>query len=295
MKMQNCFFIVSIFCICSSLLAQGVAEEDIIKKKTEAYVEAYNRQDSKTVGSFWAEDGEYTNPESGDVIQGRTAIVKSFDEFFKNGGQTELKVTPKTITFPSNSEAVETGIFTIKRPGEAPQESAFKAFFEKQNNEWVIGEIRNIDIAAVPNNYQHLKKLEWLIGNWIDEDEDVEINSSYKWNDSKNFIIGDFSVTTEGQLELSGKTVIGWDPIKESIRSWVFDSDGGFGEADWSKKGNSWISETSQTLADGSRASAINVYTPIDANSYTWESTGREVGGKILPNIDSVTINRKKG
>lgn len=294
MKIQNCFSAVPIFCICSTLLGQGIEEETLIKKRTEAYAEAYNRHDPKAIASFWAEDGEITNPESGDLIQGRAAIEKSFEKFFKDGGETKLEIKPGSITFPSKDLAIESGLFTIKRAGEAPQESAFRAYFEKKNNDWEIGEIRNVDIAAVPDNYQYLKQLEWLIGDWVDKDKDVEIESSHKWDDSKNFITGKFSVTTEGHLELKGTTIIGWDPIKKTIRSWIFDSDGGFGEAHWGRKGNSWISETAQTLADGNLASAINIYTPVDANRYTWESTGREVGGMILPNIEPITINRKK-
>lgn len=149
-------------------------------------------------------------------------------------------------------------------------------------------------IATLPNQYQHLKELEWLIGDWVDQDDDVEIQSIYRWDKLKNFIYQKFSIQAEGTSELEGSQVIGWDPIAKKIRSWIFDSDGGFGEATWIKKDKSWIVETSQTLADGSRASSISIYTPIDSDTYTWESTGREVGGKLLPNIDPIVVKKKK-
>lgn len=140
---------------------------------------------------------------------------------------------------------------------------------------------------------QHLKDLEWIIGAWIDEDPDVEINSIYRWNETKNFIVGDFSLSSAGKLELQGTQIIAWDHFKQKIRSWMFDSDGTFGEATWYKKGKSWVVENSQTLNDGSQASAINIYTPIDSNRYTWESEGREVGGILLPNIDPIIVKKK--
>jgi hypothetical protein len=34
--------------------------------------------------------------------------------------------------------------------------------------------------------------------------------------------------------------------------------------------------------------------TILDENSFSWEATGRAVDGEILPNIDPVTIIRKK-
>ena len=46
--------------------------------------------------------------------------------------------------------------------------------------------------------------------------------------------------------DLEGTQVIGWDPAAGTIRSWMFDSDGGFGEGTWSKKDNSWIVKFSQ-------------------------------------------------
>ncbi len=265
-------------------------EEDKINDKTKGYQEAFNKHDAKTLASFFAEEGIYTNPESGNPIQGKANIEQAFEDQFKGTGNAKIDVKVNTITFPSKENAIQVGTFLIKQPGQEPVESAFKAYFEKKDGKWLIVEIREIDIADAPNQYQHLKDLEWLVGNWIDADDDVEINSTFSWDKSKNFLYDNFSVVTEGTLELEGLQIIGWDPIEKKIRSWIFDSDGGFGDATWMKKDNHWVVETAQTLADGSRASSISVYTPIDANSYTWESTGREVGGKILPDIAPMKI-----
>ena len=73
----------------------------------------------------------------------------------------------------------------------------------------------------------------------------------------------------------------------------MFDSDGGFGEGTWSKKGNSWIVKFNQVLPDGRKASATNIYTLIDANTFTWKSIGRKVGDEFLPNVEEVKIVRK--
>lgn len=271
------------------------AQESIIQQKTESYVEAFNKRDAKKLASLWAEDGEYINPETGEIITGRDEIEKAFEERFQLLGSVQLEAKIKSITFPSEKEALEIGTLRASIPGKKPIESAFKVFFENQNGNWLISAIRLVDIEEAPNHFQHLKDLSWLIGDWIDEDEDVEIQSSYKWDSSKNFIYETFSVTTEGSLELEGTQIIGWDPVKKTIRSWLFDTDGTFGESIWVKKGNAWVIESAQTLADGRQASAIHVYTPIDQNSYTMESSGREVGSQLLPNIDPITIKRKNG
>ncbi len=153
--------------------------------------------------------------------------------------------------------------------------------------------VSSLSLAATP--YEHLKELEWMMGDWVDQDPNVEILLSNSWDKSKNYINGAFSLSTEGRLELSGTQIFVFDPINQKIRSWFFDSDGGFGEATWTKKEKSFIAEVVQTLANGSLASAINVYTPIDSDSYSWQSTGREVGGQILPDIEPIKIVKKKG
>ena len=65
--------------------------------------------------------------------------------------------------------------------------------------------------------------------------------------------------------DLEGTQVIGWDPAAGTIRSWMFDSDGGFGEGIWTKNDNTWIVKFSQVLPDGRKASATNIYTLVDA------------------------------
>ena len=93
--------------------------------------------------------------------------------------------------------------------------------------------------------------------------------------------------------DLEGTQIVGWDPAAGTIRSWMFDSDGGFGEGVWSKKGNSWIVKFSQVLPDGRKASATNIYTIVDDNTFTWKSVGREVDGEFLPNVDEFKMVRK--
>ncbi len=297
MNLRNYFPLVALLTLMalSACGEQEKNEKEAVRKSTLAYVTAYNQHDPKAIAAFWAEDAQLANPESGEVLTGRSAIEAAFQERFKAGEDTHLEVQIGSITFPSEGQAVETGTFSITRAGQEIQASAFKTFFEKQNQVWLIKQTRQVDTTSAPNQYQHLKELEWLIGQWVDQDEDVEIETSYKWDKAKNFIYQKFSVSIEEQAQQEGTQIIGWDPQAKQIRSWIFDSDGGFGEATWTKQEHSWVEETAYTLADGERASAVYIFTPIDSDSYTWESTGREVDGKQLPDIEPLTVKRKKG
>ena len=147
--------------------------------------------------------------------------------------------------------------------------------------------------AEDESHYEYLKDLEWLIGEWIDEDEGSSIKTVCAWTKNRNFITRTFSLSFEGEVVLEGTQVIGWDPERKRIRSWMFDSEGGFGDGLWLRKGNQWIVKSSQVLKGGKRASAINVMTLVDDKTLKWRSIGREIDGELLPNVPEVTIVRK--
>ena len=93
---------------------------------------------------------------------------------------------------------------------------------------------------------------------------------------------------------MEGAQFVGWDPVAGQIRSWTFDSEGGIGEGLWTQDGNRWLVKASFVLADGSRASALNVYTQVDDDTIRWQSTNREIAGELQPNIPEVTVVRQK-
>ena len=102
-----------------------------------------------------------------------------------------------------------------------------------------------------------------------------------------------FKISVPGEDDLEGTQVIGWDPAAGTIRSWMFDSDGGIGEGTWTKKDNHWIIKFKQVLPDGRKASATNIYTIIDTDKVTWQSIGREINGQYMPNVGPITVVRK--
>jgi hypothetical protein len=95
------------------------------------------------------------------------------------------------------------------------------------------------------------------------------------------------------QVDMAGIQIIGWDPIAKQIRSWVFDSDGGYAEGKWTRVGERWQIQQTGVLPSGSKTSAVNVMTPVDNDSFTWAAVSRELDGDLLPNVDEALIVRK--
>jgi hypothetical protein len=107
-----------------------------------------------------------------------------------------------------------------------------------------------------------------------------------------NFIKNTYMATKDGQSTMTGGQIIGWDPKLGRIVSWHFDAQGGFGHDVWIKDGSKWVIEATSVLRDGSEGTAVNIVTPIDTNSFTWQSVKRTLDGVSLPDIKPVKIVR---
>jgi hypothetical protein len=88
----------------------------------------------------------------------------------------------------------------------------------------------------------------------------------------------------EFKLQLNGRNAmnvsqrIGWDPVAKRIHSWVFDSEGGYGESAWTREGDAWIIKATGVRPDGTTASATNMLMPAGTDGYIWRSADRIVG-----------------
>jgi hypothetical protein len=138
-----------------------------------------------------------------------------------------------------------------------------------------------------------LEELAWMVGDWVDQDENSTIESSVNWTKNGKFLTRSFRVTSRTGQPHSGMQLIGWDPAEKTIRSWTYDAEGGFGEARWRRTGDRWTIRTKYTLPDGKLGSATNLIRPIDDDTYTWRSVNRVIGGALQPDIDEVTVVRK--
>ena len=138
----------------------------------------------------------------------------------------------------------------------------------------------------------HLTELGWMVGRWVDRGDEVTVTTHCEWTHGGKFLSRSFVIAAKEEPTLEGTQVIGWDPIAEEIRSWTFDSAGGFGSGRWVRDGNRWLVQKSFVLAGGERASAINVITFVNENTLRWQSTNREIAGEIQPSIPEVTVVR---
>lgn len=267
-------------------------ERAAIEKRVQSYVAAYNAKDLQALTSHWAPEGVYIDRTSGERIVGRAALEETFQATFQSQKNDHLDVNVQSIELVSPSVAMEQGTSTITSPDGAPAVSSYSTVHVKRNGQWLIDRISEHEIVPPPSHYEQLKELEWLIGDWTDQAGEGVVSSECHWARNDNFIIRSFTVSIAGDVDMAGMQIIGWDPAKRQIRSWTFDSDGGFNQGIWKKVGESWTMQTTATMPDGKLASSTSLLTPLDENSFTWQQVNRVVGGELLPNLEEIVIVR---
>ena len=272
---------------------QPAGDEATIRKTVDSYVAAFNKADAKALAEHWSESAVYTNRFTGEEAVGREAIAEQFAGIFKEKKDLKLDVSIESIRLLSPNVAVEHGTAKVVAPQAEPEEMNYTAIYVKRDDKWLLDRVTDGTDEAPPSHYEQLKTLEWMVGSWVDEDEQARIETECDWTKNRNFLRRSYSIVVGDRIEMSGLQVIGWDPAAKTIRSWTFDSDGGFAEATWTHKKDRWFIHNQGVLADGRKASAINVIKPVDANSFTWQTTERTAGGELLPNVDEVLIVRK--
>jgi hypothetical protein len=139
-----------------------------------------------------------------------------------------------------------------------------------------------------------LKDLDWLIGTWKMDTKDRDATTTYEWDDSKKFIRGKFSVQQNGKVTESGTQMIGKDNADGGIRSWVFQSDGGFGDGLWTRDGKKWMVDFEGSTADGKKLAATVVYVRVDADTFTWQSVQQTVDGQPIADSQPLRVTKQK-
>jgi uncharacterized protein (TIGR02246 family) len=269
-------------------------EEAALQKNAEAFIEAFHKGDAKALAAFWAPDGDYTD-QTGRHLKGREAIEKAFQSLFAENKGLKVRIDSHSLRFVTPEVAVEDGATdVIPADGGPPSRARYTAVHVKKDGRWLLSSVRDAPFAP-PTNYEHLRGLEWAIGDWAAENDKGEAEHlSLSWTDNQSFILGSFKASVKGVSVGSATHWVGWDPQAKRVRSWIFDATGGFGEGSWTKDGDKWVIKTTSVLQDGKKATATIVVARVDDDTLSLQSKDRTVDGKEVPDSKEFKLKRVK-
>jgi uncharacterized protein (TIGR02246 family) len=267
-------------------------DEKAIRAVDEAFVRDYNKGDAKALAALFTEDAEAIEAE-GDRCQGREQIEHLLARTFAASPGVKLALEIDSIRFLSPDVAREEGRSVATPARGTPLARVYTVLWVRRGDRWLISSVREEGDSDI-SPHERLKVLEGLIGEWIDEGADSVVRLDCRWSDDGNFLIRTFTVKREGRPVLGVTQRIGWDPVARHIRSWEFDSEGGFGEGRWSRDrdGLRWIIKHTGVLPEGTIASATNIMILERPDLMRWAATDRIVGEDTVPSEESYVLVR---
>lgn len=264
--------------------------EKAIRAFDDQFIRAYNSGDSKAVAALFSEDAEAIEPD-GARIEGRDAIERLFAETFAASPGVKITIEVESIRFLGADVAREEGRTLIDPPKAARVVRPYTALLVRRGGRWLLSSVQE-EADPMVRPHERLRELEWLVGDWVDESPESQVKVHCAWSENGNFLIRSFTVKRAGRPVMSVTQRIGWDPLMRRIRSWEFDSEGGFGEGTWSRDGDRWVVKHSGVRPEGIAASSTNIMIKERSDLVRWSTNDRVLGGEALPGSESFVMVR---
>jgi uncharacterized protein (TIGR02246 family) len=268
-------------------------EEDVLQKRAEAFVAAFNKGDAKSMGSFFTPNADIVDSE-GRQIKGREAITKEYAKYFAENKGARLRIHIHSVRVARPDLAFEDGQTEVMpADGGPPSTARYSVVYVKHDGEWYLESVREA-YAVPPTNAEHLEDLAFLVGSWEEDSEKGgATTASYSWGGQGNFLVNTFDLAMQDIPVASGIQWIGWDQAEKKIRAWAFFSNGGFAEAVWNKDSdNKFKIAVHATMRDGKKATATNIFTKIDSDHFSIQLVDRKINGKAIPDDKPTKMRR---
>jgi uncharacterized protein (TIGR02246 family) len=269
------------------------ADDEALLNMAVEFDKAYNARDAKSLAEMFSPDAQMIDAD-GTTVQGREDILKAFEDIFANEPEGLIETEVTDLRYLGPAVAIETGrTVLIPAPDQPAVVNEYTAVHMKsKEGKWLMTMARDTP-TEVNDQTENLIPLSFLIGDWVDESADAVVKTTYDWSDGDKFIVGKFSVQLQGEEAFSGTQRIGWDPLARKVRSWVFDSNGGFQEGLWTNVEDQWLVNYRGVSGEGEVTSGTSVMTMLDINRWSWQSRDRIVGNEVLEDTPEVLVVRK--
>ncbi len=265
--------------------------EDAIRDVLIAVEVAASESDPGKLSALWSEDACFID-ETGTETRGWKAIHQRFENAFKQrASQYALGMHPEKISFPADNIAIVVGTASRKNGDSDLPVTRFTMVLVKNKSAWYINQSTETKIESA-NSGQHLRDLDWLIGEWKVDKAEGTVKFNVDWAPGRNFILSKCTIENANSAAQVDSQVIGWDPRSNSIVSWHFDNNGGFAYGKWSNQAKQWTVQVAGVGSDGTDIRATNLFTLKDANEFSWRSVDRSNDGKMVPDTEALTVQK---
>jgi uncharacterized protein (TIGR02246 family) len=260
-----------------------------IRKMLADYCEAFNKGDVQAIVGYWAPDAEYTG-ENGEETKGRVAITEMFRKFLADHKGAKMKLDVKSMRFIRSDVALGEGMSEVTTT-EGVDKGRFSAAWVKADGKWMLTSAR--DLPGEGDAASPLQGLNWLVGQWQSEGNRVPVSLTCRPTLGKAYLQADFNIHRPDG-DMSVMYLLGFDPDTDQVKSWTFDSMGGYGEAFWTRDGNQWTGRAVGVLPDGGSGSTTYVIKFVDDDTFVLHMRDRQVAGQPLADSETKYVRKAK-
>lgn len=272
-------------------LAQEDAAQAAVRKRAEQLVSAFNAGKTDEVAALFMPRGELID-EAGTVYQGTQEIKGLLNAFFKEFPGVKLSLNVESVRLVG-PVAIDEGTRTMTTAdGKVRSQFRYIAVWTNVEKDWKLASFRDFSDDPAPTPHDNLEPLAWLVGDWVNEGTDADVAISYRWSDDGNYLLGEFDIQPVDGPQRKSSQRIGWDPTTGSIRSWIFDADGGFAEGKWAIVEDGIVAKSESVNSDGTTSTATMTITPTDNDHFSIAGTERIVAGAREPDFE-ITVSRR--
>jgi uncharacterized protein (TIGR02246 family) len=254
-------------------------------------VQGFNAGKADQVAALFLPKGELID-EVGTVYQGQQEIQNLLTAFFQQFPGAKLTLAIESIRLVG-PVAIDEGTRTMTT-ADGAEKSKFRyiAIWAKTDRGWQLASFRDFAENPLPTANEYLQPLAWMVGDWVNEGADGKVAITYRWSEDKNYLLGEFQMNSTAGTSRKSSQRIGWDPSVGRIRSWLFDSDGGFAEGVWTPVDDGIVVKSASVNPDGASSTATLNITIEDEDHFTIAGTDRVVGGSLDEDFE-ITVTRR--
>lgn len=260
---------------------------------TQAYQEAFNAGSADKLAALHTKDAEWIDGD-GNRLLGRDAIRTALSEAFTATPGRTIEFAVEKVRPLGDDVILESGSAAVTAPDGERSVSSYTTVYAKDGDEWRIAQVTETAADVTSTPAAQLSGLRWLEGTWQGENSRRPVTLKIAEAQNGNFLTINYAFGEDGN-EGTSTEVVGYDAAQDSVRSWTFDSAGGFSEASWQPDGGNWLLVSKSVNPDGTRASSqLEIRPGADGKSFTVEGFNRESGGIPMPKLGPIKFTAVK-
>jgi uncharacterized protein (TIGR02246 family) len=273
--------------------AQAADAEKEVRAEVDSYTAAFNQGDLDRLLAHFAADADFVD-DSGNQYKGKASLAPLFKRTLADLKGYKLTVAFTSLRLLRSDVALVDGKAVLTAPDGTADSGRFSAVWTKSGGKWLLSSVHDLPESppAAESATTQLQQLGWLVGEWTHEDAGFSVHVSGRWTLNKRFLLLEYTVKEKDSEDLIVDLYFGWDPLDGVIRSWFFDSMGGYGGGDWAREGDTWTANWRGVLAERQSASSVTSIKYLDTNGFVFRSVDREIDGQPLADVEAKFVRK---